>query len=232
MSVNRGPKIVRDGLVLCLDAADKNSYSGAGTIWKDLSSLNNNGTLTNGPTYSSINNGSVVFDGIDDYVPFVSNPSLTNQITVEAWINLSASSPNANGCVFGREGSYRLIYNTTSFTWVCATVNNAWYTAGTNIQPSFSTTNGICNVVGTYDGSKNSVYINGALATTGSAISGNILTAGTYYLFRNDSANISYGKGNLYSHRIYNRGLSSSEVLQNYNATKGRFNLVWDMGPQ
>jgi len=108
MSVNRGPKIVRDGLVLCLDAADKNSYSGAGTIWKDLSSLNNNGTLTNGPTYSSINNGSVVFDGIDDYVTYIKlKKNITLLFMIEGFrktyifssLNLFRNHPNLNSYV-------------------------------------------------------------------------------------------------------------------------------------
>ena len=66
MSVSNGPSIVTSGLVLSLDAADKNSYPGSGTTWADLSGNTNNGTLTNGPTFSSANQGSIVFDGVDD----------------------------------------------------------------------------------------------------------------------------------------------------------------------
>jgi hypothetical protein len=61
------PNIVRDSLVLALDAADKNSYPGSGTSWYDLSG-GYTGTLTNGPTFSAANLGSIVFDGINDYV--------------------------------------------------------------------------------------------------------------------------------------------------------------------
>jgi len=67
MSYSNGPTIVTDGLVLALDAADKNSYPGSGTTWNDLAG-SNNGTLTNGPTFDSGNGGSIVFDGVDDYV--------------------------------------------------------------------------------------------------------------------------------------------------------------------
>lgn len=66
--MNYGPKIVTDGLALALDAADLNSYIGSGTTWKDLSGNRNNGLLVNGPSFSSANGGSIVFDGIDDYV--------------------------------------------------------------------------------------------------------------------------------------------------------------------
>jgi hypothetical protein len=60
--------IVKDGLVLWLDANDKTSYSGTGTTWTDLSRGRNSGTLTNGPTFNSGSGGSIVFDGVDDYV--------------------------------------------------------------------------------------------------------------------------------------------------------------------
>ena len=56
------PDIVRDGLVLNLDAGEPSSYPGTGTAWTDLSGNGNTGTLTNGPTYSSANGGSIVFD--------------------------------------------------------------------------------------------------------------------------------------------------------------------------
>ena len=68
MSTKYSPKIVTDGLVLCLDAANSKSYPGSGTSWNDLSRNNNTGTLTNGPTYTSSFGGSSVFDGTNDYV--------------------------------------------------------------------------------------------------------------------------------------------------------------------
>ncbi len=60
MSVAAGPNIIEKGLVLCLDAGNKKSYPGSGTVWRDLIT-SNNGALTNGPTYSSANGGSIVF---------------------------------------------------------------------------------------------------------------------------------------------------------------------------
>jgi hypothetical protein len=68
MATNYSPKIVTDGLVLSLDAADKNSYIGSGTTWTDLSANGHVGTLTNGPTFDSNNGGAIDFDGDNDYV--------------------------------------------------------------------------------------------------------------------------------------------------------------------
>ena len=68
MALSHSPLIVTDGLVLCLDAANKKSYSGSGTTWTDRSGNGNNGTLVNGPTFDSGNGGSIDFDGVDDNV--------------------------------------------------------------------------------------------------------------------------------------------------------------------
>lgn len=94
-----GPNIVRNGLVLCLDAASLRSYPGSGTTWNDLSGNNNNGTLTNGPTFNSENGGSIVFDGTNDYAPItgsvisITNPNLsqenkTNPLSVLNWYQI------------------------------------------------------------------------------------------------------------------------------------------------
>ena len=85
--------IVSDGLVLWLDAGITPSYPTSGTTWTDLSGNNNNGTLVNGPTYSSTNGGSLVFDGTNDYVN-ISNSSSFNfgsgDFTVESWIRITS----------------------------------------------------------------------------------------------------------------------------------------------
>ena len=69
-----------NGLVLALDAANTKSYPGSGTTWTDLSGRGNTGTLTNGPTYSSANGGSIVFDGTNDYVVVNNNASILSSI--------------------------------------------------------------------------------------------------------------------------------------------------------
>jgi hypothetical protein len=107
-------KIVTSGLVLALDAADKNSYPGSGTTWTDLSGNGNNGTLVNGPTFSSANGGSIVFDGVDDYVTCGTNSStLVSSMTISSTF-LFISYTNATHLIVGRLGgaaaSYRHNY--------------------------------------------------------------------------------------------------------------------------
>jgi len=228
VALAHSPKIVTDGLVLCLDAGNTKSYPGSGTDWSDLSGNGNNGSLTNGPTYSSDDGGSIVFDGSDDHVTFTSNPSLTDQITIEVWVKLNSTSAT-NGWICGRERSYRLLYASNSFGWVCATDNNDWYTTGTFIGAgSVAPHTNTYQVVVTYDGSNNKIYVNGTLRNTASSISGNIKDVNNPYYIMRDGANvgdIDYGKGNLYSHKLYNRALTASEVAQNYNALRGRFGI-------
>jgi hypothetical protein len=87
--------IVTDGLVLNLDAAKVDSYPGTGTTWRDLSGNNNNGTLTNGPTFSGIGKqAAIVFDGVDDYAILPTNffnPNAGTPFTVSFWFKTSRS---------------------------------------------------------------------------------------------------------------------------------------------
>ena len=77
MALAHSPRIVTDGLVLALDAGNAKSYPGSGTAWTDLSGNSNNGTLTNGSTYSSVDGGAIVFDGSDDYVVSSNNTNIS-----------------------------------------------------------------------------------------------------------------------------------------------------------
>ena len=67
-AVEGGPNVVYNGLVLYLDAANNKSYVSGSTSWNDLTGNKNVGTLTNGPTFNTGSGGSIVFDGVDDYV--------------------------------------------------------------------------------------------------------------------------------------------------------------------
>jgi len=228
MGIFYNPKIVTDGLVLCLDAANKRSYPGTGTTWSDLAGAND-GTLTNGPTFDSDNGGSIVFDGSNDYVNFGTH-AIPSTITVEFWVSLDAiTGVHTSSFLAGHEnsigGSYRINYSNSGISWVCCTTNNSWYSTGTNVNSSsLSTSSKIYHVVGTYDGSNNKIYIDGALNATGANISGNIRSvAGNYTLSKPSAVNLNYFKGKIYSNRRYNRALTADEVRRNYEATKGRY---------
>lgn len=95
--------IVTQGLVLDLDAAIQGSYPKTGSTWFDISNNGNNGTLTNGPTYSPDNFGSIVFDGVNDYVNLLTPPSFNNAVTFNVFV-MKTQSKNSAG-VYSFKGS-------------------------------------------------------------------------------------------------------------------------------
>lgn len=214
--------IVTSGLVLHLDAGKTASYPGTGTTWTDLSGNGNNGTLTNGPTYSSANGGSIVFDGVNDYVLTPVNID-ANPNTVSAWFNASAIN-GERGIVITDNGNWDKgfeitdgvfnihIGNNLSSTGVSA-LSNTWY-FGTIVYTSISM----------------SFYINGANIWSGGApgaTSGSTVEIGrAYYNLYDIGGGSRFFIGNISQVQIYNRALSAAEVLQNYNATKARYHTL------
>jgi hypothetical protein len=226
------PAIQTNGLVLSLDAANTKSYPKSGTTWTDLSGNSNNGTLTNGPIFNSINGGNFVFDGIDDYINFGNIGNYTSiSYTIDCFVYPQYDSAGfglpimakISGCstiefnvVYGR------VANKFSFLLrddIIITSNNAypknkWYhviiTRNNNGDGSYTN---ILYVNGLLDTSQNNNFAGtggSGLLSIGSAIN---CTAAGYFI------------GNIAISRIYNRALSAQEVLQNYNALKSRFNL-------
>jgi hypothetical protein len=229
-------QIVTNGLVLAFDAADKNSYSGSGTTWTNVSGNGNNGTLTNGPTFNSANGGSIVFDGTNDYVS-IPIQNLDRPCTFSTWINFNnltgyqtligqdtSASIIRGRFYFQKAGgtSEGLILNVVNFSIVLSSnsivvanainpvVTNRWY----NYSAVLTTTtlalyeNGIL---------QNTVNDSNTFLTPNTTIT---LNAGYY-----NNSIVDYVNGKSSSFLIYNRSLSATEVLQNYNAQKSRFNL-------
>jgi hypothetical protein len=226
MALAHNPSIVRNGLVLQLDAANPKSYPGSGTVWTDISGNGNNGTLVGGVGYTNTNGGGLVFDGVDDYISVVSNPVFTNSATFETIVNMLPGS-QTNSWIFGREGCYRLTYATSNIQFVCATVNNSWYSTGTFVGANAVVVSNRVHLVTLYNGSRLQIYVNGILSGTSTAdISGNVLTnAFSFQLARSNADNVAWGVGNIFHHKIYNRVLTPQEISQNFEALRGRFGI-------
>ena len=217
--------IVTNGLVLNLDAAKTDSYPGTGTTWRDLSGNSNNGTLTNGPTFSGIGKqASIVFDGVDDYVNLGNLGLPTSSFTCQCvfkydttangntLINLNYSYPNSGYLI--RQNSGPIIVFTNNGSETSITSNTS---ISTNIIYHLTViqNNGVC-----------SIYLNGVLDKQSNLSNPVLNSSKDTYLGRRGEPSIgAYLNGNIYSIQIYNRSLTASEVAQNYNATKGRFNL-------
>ena len=218
-----GPDLVQNGLVLALDAANKVSYIGSGTDWYNLSAASNNGTLTNGPTFSAANMGSIVFDGVDDYVSNGTPPISGNQsFSWGAWIR-----PTATGTpvFFGYNSTGRAMvsyWNSANNKVTVGTWNLDRLTSGTTILPS---TWG--HTFWTWDGTTLTSYTNGIADGTATSFSFNISTTFPDYGYTTigNARNSQYFNGRISQAFIYNRALSATEVFQNYYATKVRFGL-------
>jgi hypothetical protein len=243
MGFYRGANIVTDGLVLALDAANTKSYLGSGTTWSDLSGNAYNGTLTNGPTFNSDNGGSIVFDGTNDYIITTANETplinITSSITLESWIMSTALANSLHGDGINSKGlssdNNSGVYETLLVQ--SGSVNYPYFRMRIGSSTPVYTPrdiplnlNQIYQFTSTYDGSIMRVYINGIESGTGLAQIGDIqtntqqLTIGVRFNFR-AGGNDAFFSGRIYNNKIYNRALSASEVLQNYNAIKSRFNL-------
>lgn len=216
MAVFSGPEIVNDGLVLHLDAANKLSYPGSGTIWDDLSGNSNNGTLTNGPTYS---NGSIVFDGTNDYISSVSIPNPNGELTCEVAMNYDSKGSYHN--IFDR-GSYR------PMLWIDP--NNklevSFYTGAGGITSSASYNGQDIIVTAVYNSNSSPgilLYVNGNLVGTKNTAHVVWPNPSTFTLFNRNNSQTFDGK--LYYLRFYTKTLSASEIKQNFEATRDRYGI-------
>jgi hypothetical protein len=226
MVLNRNYEgIVTDGLVLNLDVGFTPSYPKNGTTWYDVSG-SNNGTLTNGPTFDSDNGGSIVFDGADDYIYGTNNANLqlTSDLTVCAWVNLGN---NNNQGIFekmriGPYNGYGITKQDGYFKFWTASNNLFQYTIS---NTTYVNDSNWYYVVGRRENGVNRLFINSILQndskTPNLSDSGDVYVVGRYY----SNANDYYLGGKISNIQVYNRALSASEVLQNYNAQKGRFGL-------
>jgi hypothetical protein len=224
MAFNYSPKVVTDGLVLYLDAANRYSYPGSGTTWSDISRGGNNGTLTNGPTYSSANGGSIVFDGIDDYVSLFSVNS-TSSLSIDFYFRITSTGIKVMTGMYNGSGAD---------WWIgLSSDNKANWSFGapikSDITSSMTVNDGnIRHICCTYNKSVNSIflYINGSLQSTSNTIPSTVnQPGGNATIGRFGDFTAYYTQGNIYNYKIYNRALSATEVRQNYNATKTRFGL-------
>ena len=216
MGIDYNTIIVTDGLVIYLDAANTRSYSGSGTSSNSLVG-GIGATLVNGVGFTSSNNGAFTFDGSNDYINF-GNSSAVQQSsgTLSAWAKASSPGGGYRG-IIAKQGAYGLFYTDSvlvAYDWAA----DAPRSTGVNIAD-----NTWKNVVLTYQSGVSNgtrIYINGVsvLTTTITVLNQ------TGNLFGGAEANAGqYASCQISLFNIYNRALSATEVLQNYNATKGRY---------
>jgi len=233
--VNYGPRIVKSGLVLAVDTADRNSYVGSGANLLDLSGRLNNGTLVNTPTFSGSNGGYLTFNGTNQYINVPNSTSLqiADSFTVCAWVYtttlaaryaiFSTRVNNTTGCwqlEIGSTGTGSLSTNRIALTgitiWLAETFSNVittntWYHICVT-KVNNATAGGI-------------FYINGQEVANRQTNAYTIANNSDAKRIGTSTGSIELLNGRLAETLVYNRPLSATEILQNYNATKSRFGL-------
>ena len=228
MGLSHSPLIVTNGLVLALDAANVKSYPGSGTAWTDMSGNGNNGTLTNGPTFSSNNSGGIVFDGSNDYVGVTTSSTLGKSLnyTTLAWVRYSNVGYTSwmmicDSVDYGSGGGYMMWLDSTSPATgkkLCSYDGN-WQYANILIPPNVWTHVSISKT-----NNQVSFYVNGIFDVT-LTYNFNSNLSSTNVDIGNSSRNSYPFNGNISNVQIYNRGLSAAEVSQNFNALRGRYGI-------
>ena len=221
MGIAYNSSIVRDGLVLHLDAANQKSYPGSGTTWSDLSGNGNNGTLVNGVAYSSDNNGNMVFDGVNDYV---SLPSITlTAWTIGYWfyhdttssfdMTIGQRGQNANRFYHRDTGTsdYRLrVHNSSEINVQDMIIGSDGWQSWHQL---FYSMDGNGSVKGWVDGE---IALDTTTANDSEFIIdsiGDVYTSGFIWL------------GSLNNIMVYNRQVTSEEIRQNFESTRGRYGI-------
>jgi len=232
MATFGGPNTIETGLIVSVDAANPTSYPGSGTTWRDLSGNNNSGSLVNGPTFNSVNGGSIVFDGSNDYVniPYAGNTSNSFTFTIVMKCNNMDSNTSLNRqTLFGlsqngnaafRQFDVEIWGNTgVGFRGNGGAVENVNFF-------SYSWTLGVnANNINIYtitlNSTGHSIYVNGVLRNTISQTA----TADFNSIVLGTRLSENLWSGSCFNFSMYNRALALTEIQQNFNAMRGRFGI-------
>lgn len=233
---------VMDGMILWLDASDKDSYVGTGTNWIDLTNPANNGTLIGNITYSASDGGSLVFPnpntgtGTTSYIRMnrVTEFMPTTGLTVEQWIYPDSWTPATGRQTISNTeaGGYAISLRNNGIDGIV--LLNGVYRNARLLDASVLT--GWNHIALTCDGRYVKLYVNGIDTLTGNNDAGAVYPI-TYNptngLFIGAEAGASATipneiqsyEGKIGTTAIYNRALTSTEILKNYNSDKSRFGL-------
>jgi len=228
------PNVVIDGLVFNLDAANSRCYSGSGITVNSLVG-GSGGTLAGGVGFTTTNQGSFVFDGINDYINVSHSSTIsaatTNSFTLSTWFLSTVNGTNSTLEIVNKRN------NTAGPTYV--SYGMSWYRPA-SVDSIFArigfTDNGVNDLISstlsqnqwyfaseTFDGTNHRLYINGILDKTSSVSGKTILDDGFPLTINSYSGSSEFLAGRTSLIHFYNRALTAQEILQNYNATKSRY---------
>ena len=215
--------VVTTGLQVYLDAGNASSYSGSGTAWNDLSGNSRNGTLTNGPTYSATNGGSIVFDGSNDFVQCTGSLTVT-AATFVTWIRRNGNQGQFDGILFSRgtnvTGMDFQVSNQIGYTWNDAGNTYGWQSG--LIVPDATW----CMIAVSVTSTAATAYL---CQTSGITTSTNTVSHTSSLIddikIARDEFSTRYFTGNIAIAQLYNIALSAEQIAQNFAADRGRFGV-------
>jgi hypothetical protein len=223
MSVSNAASIVTTGLALYLDAGNASSYPGSGTNWNDLSGNGRNGTLTNGPTYSATNGGSIVFDGTNDFVQCLGSLTVT-AATFVSWIRRNGNQNQYDGILFSRgtntTGMNFQVSNQLGYHWN-NNINTYGWQSGLTI-PDLTW----CMIAVSITSTAAIAYL---CQSSGITTATNTVSHGSSLLndikLAQDDAGGRFFNGNIAIAQLYNTALSAGQISQNFAADRARFGV-------
>jgi hypothetical protein len=217
------PTIVTSGLQLYLDAGNASSYPGTGTEWTDLSGNGRNGTLTNGPTYSSAGGGSIVFDGTNDFVQ-CSGSVTTTAATFVAWIRRNGTQGSYDGILFSRgsnvTGMQFQSSNQLSYMWNGAVNTYTWQSG--LIIPDLTW----CMVAVSVTSTSATAYLcqSSGITSATNTVSHTSTILNDIKIGQEDFGG-RFFNGSIAITQLYNTALSAAEITQNFQADRARFGI-------
>lgn len=216
MGINYSPTIISEGIIMCVDGSNNRSYSGTGSTWLDLSGFGINGTLVSSPSFSS---NIFTFNG-SNYVNFGNTSTVQqNSGTLSAWVRASSPGAGFRG-IIAKQGAYGLFYFDSvlvTYDWGGAVTRST----GLNIADGNWKNTVLTYQSGVTNGTN--VYLNGRLVLTTTITIQSQPTGNLFGAAEANANQIAACSAAFFS--MYNRALSATEVLQNFNATRSRFGL-------
>jgi len=215
--------VVTTGLQLYLDAGNASSYPGSGTTWTDLSGNSRTGTLTNGPTYSGTNGGSIVFDGSNDFVQCTGSLTVT-AATFVTWIKRNGNQGQYDGILFSRgtntTGMNFFSSNQLGYHWNDSSSTYNWASGLTIPDATW------CMIAVSVTSTAATAYL---CQTSGTTTATNTVNHSSSLLndikIAQDDAGGRFFNGNIAIALLYNIALSAGQVSTNFEADRGRFGV-------
>jgi hypothetical protein len=231
MGISGGPDMIQDGLVLALDASDRNSYVSGSTIWNDLSGNGNHFNLLNTPTYTTEVLGGLTLNGTNQYAASVKNFTVPSEITIICTLRKNGAPSGNFPAIFqcGTGDFTSGVGNGVIFTYPYTTTDQIVYSSyGNGVSAGYTqvtSPSGSITIMATAMSSiGKATYTNGVLRGAQSTSLGTLTFTGTAYI-GNWATYSRYMNGTIFNQYVYNRILSATEIEQNYSALKSRFGL-------